>query len=72
MLNTQCKKELGFLNGNEYETGCIYRILTWGLLFLSHSFLGGLCWGVDVRHGDRVERTGADCTVKLRKEESRP
>lgn len=32
----------------------------------------GLCWGVEVKHGDRVERTGADCTAKLRKEELRP
>lgn len=32
----------------------------------------GLCWGVEVKHGDRVERTGADCTAKLRKEELGP
>lgn len=27
---------------------------------------------MEVKHGDRVERTGADCTAKLRKEELGP
>lgn len=29
-------------------------------------------WSVEVKRGDRVERTGADCTESNRKEELRP
>lgn len=32
----------------------------------------GLCWSVEVKRGDRVERTGADCTERPRKEEPGP
>lgn len=31
------------------------------------AFPYGLCWSVEVKHGDRVERTGADCTERLKK-----
>lgn len=31
------------------------------------AFPHGLCWSVEVKHGDRVERTGADCTERLKK-----
>lgn len=42
----------------------------WGV-YLSVA-LAQRCWSVEVKRGDRVERTGADCTDGRRKGEHRP